>query len=155
MNAILSKLSGISRYAYKEEEVVLWGDKVNPIKDEINQPSDTDILKAFNHHIIQGFDVKEHYNNMNDKNKFKDMIHNEKVNRAIEDVNKLHLINENISSFAYYAPDKRNKLRLTREKDKQGFSMQNIVSNTRHDNAYYAKKIKDITATINFKKQVG
>lgn len=155
MKSILQEIHSSAKYTYNEgEEVQLWHDKVVPQPVDTSQIDGFDLIKRFNHLILSGFNVEAHYESLRDKEKFKELNYNEKLSKANYEINNLHLINENLSNFAYYELGTKRKPKLVREKGKTGYQIINRVLREKYDNTYYTKKITELLSALNVKKQV-
>lgn len=156
MKNILQDIRNSAKYTYNEGEAIqLWRDKVVSQPADSSQQESLNLIKRFNHLILSGFDVEAHYESLRDKEKFKELTYNEKLLKTTYEINNLHLINENLSSFAYYELSTKRKPKLLREKGKTGYQIINKVLRQKYDNTYYAQKITELLAALNVKKQVG
>lgn len=155
MQKILREIRGGTKYLYEENDAAtLWRDKVTQQPKDTTGSQDIELIKQFNQLILAGFDVKAHYESLRDKEKFKEVNYNEKLAKVNYEINNLHLINENLSSFAYYELGTRRKPKLVREKGKTGYQIFNKVLRHKYDTAHHTKTINNILAALNVKKQV-
>lgn len=155
MRKLLQDVNNAAKYTYDEgDSVALWREKVKLESIDSSQFEEMNLIKRFNQLILSGFSVESHYEALRDKEKYKELNYNEKLSRTTYEINNMHLINENLSSFAYYEIGTKRKPKLIREKGKTGYQILNKVLREKYDNTYYSKKVGELLSAVNIKKQV-